>query len=60
MGDQTVKGRFIQAYQGVIVGTQYRVTRYPAVIFGHGQAVVYGVTDLPRALTLYRQWKAAP
>ena len=59
IGDQAVKGRFIQAYQGVIVGTQYGVTRYPAVIFDHGPAVVYGVTDLPRALILYRQWKAA-
>ena len=59
MGDQTVKGRFIQAYQGVIVGTQYGVTQYPAVIFDHGQAVVYGVTDLPRAVTLYHQWQAA-
>jgi integrating conjugative element protein (TIGR03757 family) len=58
MGNQAVKGQFIRAYQGVIVGTQYGVTRYPAVIFDHGRAVVYGITDLPQALTLYRQWQA--
>ena len=60
MGDRAVKAQFMQAYQGVIVGTQYGVIRYPAIVFDHGQSVVYGITDLPQALRLYQQWKKSP
>ena len=59
MGGHVLKKKFSDAFQAIIIGTQYGLTRHPAVIFNHGQAVVYGVTDLTRALTLYRQWTAS-
>jgi len=59
-GNAAVKGQFMQAFEAVTVSTQYGLTRYPAVIFAHGQSVVYGVTDLSRALALYRKWQVAP
>lgn len=55
-GRAAVQQRFERAFQGRIAAFEYGLTRYPAVVFNHGQAVVYGVTDLPQALTLYRQW----
>lgn len=58
MGNAALKKLFTEAYQAVIIGTQHRLTRYPAVIFNQGQAVILGVTDIPHALALYHQWKA--
>ena len=58
MGDKQVKTQFIQAYQAVTLGTQYGLTRYPAVVFNHGESVVYGETNLVQALRFYQQWKA--
>jgi len=56
MGDAAVKQQFMQAYHGVILSTQYGLTRYPAVVFEQGQSVIYGVTNLNQAVNLYRQW----
>jgi len=58
MGDKQVKAQFIQAYQAVTLSTQYGLTRYPAVVFNHGESVVYGETNLVQALRRYQQWKA--
>ncbi len=56
IGDLALNKMFSDAFQAVIIGTQYGLTRHPAVVFNHGQAVIYGITDLTRALTLYRHW----
>jgi len=58
MGGKQVKAQFIQAYQAVTLSTQYGLSRYPAVVFNHGESVVYGETNLIQALRLYQQWKA--
>ena len=58
MGEEQVKAQFIQAYQAVTISTQYGLTRYPAVVFNHGESVIYGETNLVQALRLYQQWKA--
>ena len=57
MGDAAVKQQFMQAYHGVILSTQYGLTRYPAVVFEQGQSVIYGVTNLNQAVKLYRLWQ---
>jgi len=58
MGDKQVKAQFIQAYQAVTLSTQYGLSRYPVVVFNHGESVIYGETNLAQALSLYQQWKA--
>ena len=58
MGDAAIKQQFMQAYHGVILSTQYGLTRYPAVVFERGQSVIYGVTDLNQAINLYRLWQS--
>lgn len=56
-GMDAVRNQFAQAFQGMIVGTQYGLDRYPAIVFDRGRAVVYGETDLVQALESYRQWQ---
>lgn len=58
MGKEQVKAKFIQAYQVVTLSTKYGLSRYPAVVFNHGESVIYGETNLIQALRHYQQWKA--
>ncbi len=44
------------AYQGLLKAKQYGVLRLPAIVFD-GTAIVYGVTDLEEALSIYRSWR---
>lgn len=44
------------AYQAVGAAMAYRLDRYPAIIFDE-RVVVYGLTDLSKALEKYRQWR---
>lgn len=45
------------AAKGLVQATQYGIDRYPAIVFD-GQAVVYGLTDIPAATQLYQRWQA--
>ncbi len=56
IGDAALARMFSDAFQAISIGTERGLTQYPAVIFENGRSVVYGVTDLPRAMTLYQQW----
>lgn len=57
LSQRGVQQQFEAAYQGLSVAARYGVNHYPAIIFNQGEAVIYGVTDLPRALNLYRHWQ---
>ncbi len=59
IGQPALQKMFSEAYQAVIVGTYHGLTRHPAIVFDNGRSVVYGVTDLTRALAMYRQWKVS-
>jgi integrating conjugative element protein (TIGR03757 family) len=41
---------------GLAKAYQYRLDRYPAVVFD-GRAVVYGISDLAEALAMYASWR---
>ncbi len=56
-GMDNVRNQFMTAYQAITVATKYGLTRYPAVVFNQGQSVIYGMTQLPRAVSRYQQWK---
>jgi integrating conjugative element protein (TIGR03757 family) len=57
LGKHTVQAQFQSAYQALIKATDYGVDRYPAIVFNHGQVVIYGLTDLKQAWARYRQWR---
>ena len=58
MGMDEIKRRFQAAYTGLVQALNYRIERYPAIVFDRGDAVIYGVTDLSDALRQYRNWSA--
>jgi len=60
MGMDEIKRRFKSAYAGLVQALNYRIERYPAVVFDRGDAVIYGVTDLSEALRQYRDWRPGP
>jgi len=57
MGPHAVQQAFMQAFNAQQVAVNYGLDRYPAVVFNHGQAVVYGVTNLADALQHYHAWQ---
>ena len=44
------------AYQGHTKAMEYQITKLPAITFESGRYVVYGTTDLRRALQDYQQF----
>ena len=58
MGRDEIKRRFQAAYIGLVQALNYRIERYPAIVFDRGDTVIYGVTDLSAALRQYRDWRA--
>ncbi|AHK80127.1 hypothetical protein M911_14315 [Ectothiorhodospira haloalkaliphila] len=55
-----IEARLREAFGGLVRADQLGIDRLPAVVFDDGQAVVYGVTDLPTALSHYRRWRDDP
>jgi len=37
--------------------SQYGISNIPAIVFDHGAAVAYGLTDVSQAVRLYQRWK---
>ncbi len=49
--------RIEQATLGLLKAREYNLDRYPAIVFNQGEAVLYGLTDLRRAVEVYRRWR---
>jgi len=59
-GSTSLQQQYQIAYQSLIKSLAYQLDRFPAIVFNHGQAVIYGVTDLKEALALYQRGSTAP
>jgi integrating conjugative element protein (TIGR03757 family) len=57
-GSAALNARYQNAYQALTKILEYELDRFPAIVFNHGQAVVYGVTDLAVALQIFQNWQA--
>ena len=55
--DTQLSSELENAAKGLVQAMQYGIDRYPAIVFD-GQAVVYGLTDIPAATQLYQRWQA--
>ena len=53
---ETDRARLQRTAVGLARAIRYGIDRRPAMVF-NGQAVVYGLTDLPAGLTQYRHWQ---
>lgn len=52
---QAFTKRMRSAYDGHMKAMQYALKKTPAIVFDQGEYVVYGSTNVRRALLLYRQ-----
>lgn len=57
LGQENFEQRLITAYGGVVKAMQYRIERYPIIIFDQ-QFTIYGVTNLQIALETYQRYLA--
>lgn len=46
-----------EAHKGKIKSIEYRLEKFPAIVFERGKYVVYGITDLSQAVILYDKHK---
>ncbi len=56
VGKENFEAQFKEAYEGLILALQHKIDRYPVIIFDN-QYLVYGVTDLSQALSIYRRYR---
>jgi len=57
IGRENTMAMVNRRFKGYMIAAQYGVSRYPAIVFDGGKAVVYGVTDASDALSRYLEWK---
>ena len=55
IGRSNLEAEIRKAYLPLATMMSYGLDRYPVIIFDQ-RAVIYGVTDLPLAVSQYRQW----
>lgn len=44
-----------KAYIGQKLVMQYKLEKIPAIVFSRGEKVVYGITDIERAISIYNE-----
>lgn len=50
-----IQQELMQAYEGSLKAMQYNVEKVPAVVFNAGQYIIYGVSDIDKAIKLYNE-----
>lgn len=54
-GQTDMRRELLEKSQGEVLARQYKIRKYPAVVFNSGKEVVYGMTDLQQAINLYNE-----
>jgi integrating conjugative element protein (TIGR03757 family) len=54
-GGNKLKFAFRDAYEGQMKAMSYNIEKVPAVVFNGGQAIIYGVADVNKAIAIYRK-----
>lgn len=54
-GGNELQNAFRNAYEGQMKAMTYNVEKLPAIVFNSGEAVIYGVADVSKAITIYRK-----
>ena len=52
MSKQYMEEHVIVAYKGLLKATDYQITKIPAIVFNNGQSVIYGITDINKAIKI--------
>lgn len=49
--------RWETMWRGALLAKKYKISSAPAIIFNNGQQVIYGITDIEKALKIYKEYK---
>mgnify|MGYP000559474288 CR=1 FL=1 len=55
---QSIMREFSDAYQGTLKAHGYELKKLPAIVFNHGESVIYGELNLSKAIKRYQQQHA--
>lgn len=55
---QISQQEMVSLFTGIQMAREWGVERFPAIVFGRGDSVVYGVTNLEQALMIWRDQQA--
>jgi len=50
-----LQSHLITAYEGSLKAMQYKINKLPAVVFNNGQQVIYGESDVNKAINIYHE-----
>lgn len=54
LDEKYMEEHVLMAYQGLLKATQYEITKIPAVVFNNGESVIYGVSDIQKAILIHQ------
>lgn len=57
IGEEKLTQMAAQAYKAKLLAMKYQIEKFPAILINE-EALIYGVTDLNKALQRYLQWKS--
>lgn len=49
--------RWENMWRGALLAKKYKISKAPAIIFNSGQQVIYGITDIKKALEIYKEYE---
>jgi len=55
--DALPEGAVQSAFEAVSLSARWDIRKAPAFVFGDGEAVIYGVSDVSEALEIWRAWQ---
>lgn len=55
MSKQYMEEHVVVAYKGLLKATDYQITKIPAIVFNNGQSVIYGITDINKAIKIHQR-----
>ncbi|HAD31344.1 MAG TPA: TIGR03757 family integrating conjugative element protein [Methylophaga sp.] len=50
-----IQHQLMAAYEGALIAMKYEIKKIPAIVFNGGEYVIYGVTDVNKAISMYKK-----
>ena len=50
-----IQHQLMAAYEGALIAMKYEIKKIPAIVFNGGEYVIYGVTDVNKAINMYKK-----
>ncbi|MCB2425868.1 TIGR03757 family integrating conjugative element protein [Methylophaga pinxianii] len=50
-----IQQQLMEAYEGGLKAMQYEIDKIPAIVFNGGQHVIFGVHDVNKAISIYKE-----